>query len=139
MRITTNSSGWGRHRKAFLGFQWHRTCFQPWGVRKYWKQAKSDWGWTFGYWGVTFFLWDFCLWGRLARDISRFSVGWWLAKLHRGGKRLIQLRQLANPCKYPRQKIALTAYLQISYFNKNAPEIVALALEGFAQKRQNHC
>jgi hypothetical protein len=49
-----------------------------------------------------------------------------LAKLHRGGKRLIQLRQLANPCKYPRQKIAITAYLQISYFNKNAPEIVAL-------------
>src|ERR1700735_626570 len=111
MTSTTKSSGWGCQRRAFLGFQSRRTCFQTWGVRKYWIHSKKDWGWTFGNVGVTCFLWDFFLWGRLARDISRFSVAWWLAKLHDGGKRLFQLRQFANPCKYPRQEIVLTTYL----------------------------
>src|SRR5277367_3827789 len=126
MRMTTNSSGCGRQRRAFLGFQSRKTCFQTWGVRKYRRQSKSDWGWTLGKVGGTFFLWD-----RLGvRAISRFSVGWVSGKLHHGGKRLIQLRQCANSSKYPRQKIVLTAYLQSSCFNKNVTEIVALQVIG---------
>src|SRR5271154_3698553 len=101
MTSTTKSSGWGCQRRAFLGFQSRRTCFQTWGVRKYWRHSKKDWGWTFGYVGATFFLWD-----REGRDISRFSVAWLSAKLHDGGKRLIPLRQIATPASTRGRKLS---------------------------------